>query len=129
MLSLRQICLELCLLYSFQNAAQNLIAYQCTKSNRLQTQISPSRQCWVSLLFAMTKVFVNSAAWISVLFSLARPSRQRISIFWLLEIVQNVTTKSCTLKFHVSFLGKVILDSQLYWKEAAIKLCLQMMPQ
>lgn len=71
MLSLRQGCLELCLLYSFQTAAQSLIAYQCIKSNRLQTQISPSRQCWVSLLFAVTKVFTNSTAWISVLFSLA----------------------------------------------------------
>lgn len=71
LLSLRQACLELCLLYSFQTAAQSLPAYQCIKSNRLQTQISPSRQCWVSLLFAVTKVFTNPTAWISVLFSLA----------------------------------------------------------
>lgn len=80
--------LELCLLYSFQNAVQDPFSYQYVKSNRLQTQISPSRQCWFCLLFAMTKVFMSSAAWISSLFSLVSPSGLVISIFQLLDIAQ-----------------------------------------
>lgn len=55
-------------------------------SNRLQTRISPSRHCWVSLLFALTKRFMNPTAWMSVLFSLVQPSRPPVSTcsFWKL---------------------------------------------
>jgi len=71
----------------FQNAVQDPLPYQYLKSNSLQTQISPSRQCWICLFFT-TKGFMNSAVWISALYYLMSPSRLGISNFQLPEIAQ-----------------------------------------
>lgn len=80
--------LELCLLYFFQNAVQDPFPYQYLKSNSLQTQISPSRQCWICLLFFTAKSFMNAAVWISALYYPVPPSRLGINIFQLPEIAQ-----------------------------------------